>query len=154
MFIGDEMTDFAKDYDIQLIISTPVYAQANGQAKSFNKVLISILKKMLEDNPRDRHIILSKALWAYRTSKRGSTGISPYSLTCGQDAMLSMEVVVPSLRVSRKNDLNSQEYSEAMMMELEALDGKRLQALDHIMIQKKKKKGGSGLQQAGQKKEF
>ena len=25
-----------------------------------------------------------------------------------------------------------------MMMELEALDGKRLQALDHIMIQKKK----------------
>ena len=28
--------------------------------------------------------------------------------------------------------------SQAMMMELEALDGKRLQALDHIMIQKKK----------------
>ena len=37
------------------------------------------------------------------------------------------------------------------MMELEALDRKRLQALDHIMI---KKKGGSGLQQAGQEKEF
>ena len=52
--------------------------------------------------------------------------------------MLPMEVVVPSLRVSRHNDLNSQEYSEAMMMELEALDGKRLQALNHIMIQKKK----------------
>ena len=41
-----------------------------------------------------------------------------------------MEVVVPSLRVSRQNDFNPQEYSEAMMMELEALDGKRLQALD------------------------
>ena len=52
--------------------------------------------------------------------------------------MLPMEVVVPSLRVSRQNDLNPQEYSEAMMMELEALDRKRLQALDHIMIQKKK----------------
>ena len=52
--------------------------------------------------------------------------------------MLPMEVVVPSLRVSRHNDLNSQEYNKAMMMELEALDGKRLQALDHIMIQKKK----------------
>ena len=44
--------------------------------------------------------------------------------------MLPMEVVFPSLRVSRQNDLNPQDYSEAMMMELEALDGKRLQALD------------------------
>ena len=52
--------------------------------------------------------------------------------------MLSMEVVIPSLRVSRQNDLNPQEYTKAMMMELEAFDGKRLQALDHIMIQKKK----------------
>ena len=48
--------------------------------------------------------------------------------------MLPMEVVVPSLRVSRQNDLNPQEYSETMMMELEALDGKILQELDHIMI--------------------
>ena len=51
--------------------------------------------------------------------------------------MLPMEVVVHDLRVSRYNDLNPQEYNKAMMMELEALDGKRLQALDHIMIQKK-----------------
>ena len=54
--------------------------------------------------------------------------------------MLQMEVVVPSLRVSMKNSLNPQEYSKAMIMELEALYGKRLQAHDHIMIQKKKKK--------------
>ena len=52
--------------------------------------------------------------------------------------MLPMEVVGPSLRVSKHNDLNPQEYSEATMMELEALGGKRLQALDHVMIQKKK----------------
>ena len=49
-----------------------------------------------------------------------------------------MEVVVPSLRVSRHNDLNPQEYNKDMIMELEALDRKRLQALDHIMIPKKK----------------
>ena len=66
--------------------------------------------------------------------------------------MLPMEVVVHSLRVSRQNDLNPHEYSETMMMELEALDEKRLQALDHIMIQKKK--GQLGIQQAGHTKEF
>ena len=52
--------------------------------------------------------------------------------------MLSMEVVVPFIRVSKHIDLNHQEYNESMMMELEALDGKRLQALHHIMIQKNK----------------
>ena len=52
--------------------------------------------------------------------------------------MLPMEVVVPSLRVFWQNGLNTQEYSEAMMMELKALDEKRLQALDQIMIQKNK----------------
>ena len=52
--------------------------------------------------------------------------------------MLLMEVVVPSLRVSRHNGLNPHKYSEVMIMELEAVDGKRLQVLDHIMIQKKK----------------
>ena len=94
MFTKDEMTYFLEDYDIQLIRSTPFSAQENGQAETSNKVLINILKKMLEDNPKDCHIILSKTLWAYRTSKRDSTGVSPYSLTYGQDAMLPMEVVV------------------------------------------------------------
>ena len=93
---------------------------------------------MLEDNPRDWHRILFMTLWAYRTSIIDSTMVSPYSLSYGQDEVLPMEVVVPSLRVSRHNCLNPQEYNKAMMMELEEFDGKRLQALDHIMIQKNK----------------
>ena len=106
MFTGDEMTYFSKDYGIQLIESTPFYAQENGQAKASNKVLINILEKMLKDNPKDWHRILSETLWAYRTSKRYFIGGSPYSLTYGQDEVLPMEVVVPSLRVSRHNGLN------------------------------------------------
>ena len=83
MFTRDEMAYFSKDYDIQLIRSTPYYAQSNGQAKASNKVLISILEKMLDDNPRDWHIILSENLWAYRSFKRDSIRVSPYSLTYG-----------------------------------------------------------------------
>ena len=52
-FTRDEMTYFAKDCDIQLIRSTPFYAQANRQEEASNKVLINILQKMLEENPRD-----------------------------------------------------------------------------------------------------
>ena len=60
MFIGEEMSYFATDYGIQLIISTSFYTQANGQIEASNKLLIGILEKMLEENPRDGHGILSK----------------------------------------------------------------------------------------------
>ena len=42
MFIRDEMTYFAKDYGIQLIRSTPLYAQENRQTEASNKVFINI----------------------------------------------------------------------------------------------------------------
>ena len=77
------MTYFAKDYDLQLIRSTPFYTQANGHVKASNKVFINIMGKMLENNPRDWHRILFETLWAYRTSKRDPTRVSPYSLTYG-----------------------------------------------------------------------
>ena len=105
MIVGEEMNYYAANYGIQLIISTPFYAQANGQVEGSNKGLIGILEKMLEENPRDWHSILSKTLSAYRTSKRSSTRVSPFSLTYGLDAVLPMEVMGPSLRVSRKNGL-------------------------------------------------
>ena len=86
------MNYFAKDYGIQLIRSTPFYAQTNGQEKASNKVLINILEKMLEDNPKDWHGILSKTLWAYRTSKRDSTRVSPYFLTYGHGSSFSKSI--------------------------------------------------------------
>ena len=45
---------------------------------------------------------------------------------------------MPSVRVSRKNDLTPQEYSEAMMMELESADDRRIQAFNNMLIQKNK----------------
>ena len=93
---------------------------------------------MLEENPKDWHKILLETMWAYRTSKRSSTWISSFYLTSGQDAVLPMEVVVPSLRVSRQNGLTPQEYCEAMMMELESTYDKRIQAFNYMSIQKNK----------------
>ena len=127
MFIRQEMNYIVADYGIQLIISTSFYAQDNGQVEASNNVLIGIYEKMSEEDQRDWHKILSKTLWAYMTYKRSSTGVSHFSLTYGQNEELLMEVVVPSLRVSKQNGL-TQEYSEAMMMELKSADDRRIQA--------------------------
>ncbi|KAI5343382.1 hypothetical protein L3X38_011258 [Prunus dulcis] len=69
------MQDMAEGLKIKLLQSTPYYAQANGQTESSNKVIINIIRKMLEENPRQWHEKLSETLWAYITSKREATGI-------------------------------------------------------------------------------
>ena len=101
MFTGDEMQEFAADYGIKLVRSSPHYPQANGQAEASNKVLIEILEKMIEENLRDWHRLLSETLWAYRTSKKSATGVILYSFVYGHDDVLPMEVVFPSLRVAK-----------------------------------------------------
>ena len=67
-----------------------------------------------------------------------SIGISPCSLTYGQDVVLPVEVVVLSLRVSRQNDLTPQKYSQAMMTELELADDRRIQAFNYMLVLKNK----------------
>ena len=61
-FISKEVHAFIESYKIKLLNSSPYYAQANGQAESSNKVLIKLIKKKIEENPRRWHKVLSEAL--------------------------------------------------------------------------------------------
>ena len=115
---------------MELSYSTPCYANGNGQAESTNKVLKGISERIIDDKPRVWHEVLSKALWAYRTSKRTTTGITPFMLTYGHDAVLPMEVTMKSLRVAFQNGLTPIECNQPMFMELEDLDEVSLVALD------------------------
>ena len=138
VFYGDEVKACLAGFGIVLSNSSPYYPQGNGQAESTNKVLKGIISRMVEDNPRDWHNLLSDALWAYRTSKKGATGVTPYMLVYGHDAVLPMEITVRSARLAFQNDLTPADYSQAMLMELEDLDDLRLKAFDTILAQKRK----------------
>ncbi|KAI5342931.1 hypothetical protein L3X38_010807 [Prunus dulcis] len=113
-FISRDMLDMAETFKFKLLQSTPYYAQANGQAESSNKVIINVIRKMLEKNPKQWHEKLSKTLWAYRTSKREATGMTPYALTYGHDAILPMEIAVQSLRIAHQHGLTGEDYSQAI----------------------------------------
>jgi hypothetical protein len=78
-FVSTEVREFPELYKIKLLNSSPYYAQANGQAKSSNKTLIKLIKKKIEENPRRWHEVLSKALWAHRTSRHSGTKVTPLS---------------------------------------------------------------------------
>jgi hypothetical protein len=63
-------------------------------------VLIKIVKKRIEDNPRRWHENLSKALWAHRTSRHGATKVTPFELVYGQEAVLPILVSLQNLRIT------------------------------------------------------
>ncbi|XP_016199079.1 uncharacterized protein LOC107640043 [Arachis ipaensis] len=136
MFTGQRIKNFAVSRNISMITSTPYYAQANGQVEAENKILISLIKKYIGNKPRTWHETLSQVLWAYRNSPRGSTNTSPYKLVYGHDAVLSLEINLNTLRISKQNDLPVDNYWNAMFDELNELDLERILALDDMIRQK------------------
>ncbi|XP_059649915.1 uncharacterized protein LOC132295623 [Cornus florida] len=76
--------------------------------------------------------------FAAETSQRSSTGVTPFMLTYGHDAVLPMEVTVRSMRFALQNNLTPAEYNESILVELEDLNEVRLRALDHIQVQKRR----------------
>ena len=82
------MNVFIESYKIKLLNSSPYYAQANGQAELSNKILIKLIKKKIEENPKRWHEVLSEALWAHRISRHSATKVIPFDLVYGQEAIL------------------------------------------------------------------
>ena len=66
MFTSEEFRDFAASMGIKLLNSSPYYAQANGQAEASNQIMIKLIKKKIEDQPRKWYLTLNEVLWAYR----------------------------------------------------------------------------------------
>jgi hypothetical protein len=68
-FISKEVREFVNYYAIKFLKSSLYYAQATGQAESSNKILVKLIKKKVEDNPRRWDEVLFEALWAHRISR-------------------------------------------------------------------------------------
>ena len=70
--------------------STPAYPQGNGQAEAINKVIVSGLKKMLNDVKVKWVEELPHILWTYRTTPHRSTRDTPFSMTYGAECNVSI----------------------------------------------------------------
>jgi hypothetical protein len=106
---------FTELYKIKLLNSSPYYTQANGQAESSNKVLIKLIKKKIEENPKRWHETLSEILWAHRISRHCATKVTLLKLVYGQEAILPIEVNLDTYRLAKQNDLSAVDYHNLMM---------------------------------------
>ena len=128
-FRSDKMHRFMDKYKIKWNYSTGYYPQANGMIEAFNKTLGKILKKTVHKYRRDWHDRLFEALWAYRVTVRTPTQATPYSLVYGCEAVLPLEIQLPSLRVAIHDGLTQDEQVRLRFQELDTLEERRLDAV-------------------------
>ena len=86
-------------YQITLGHSTAYYPQGNGLVESSNKILVNIIKKLLEENQRSWHNKLVHALWADILKTNKSIGMSPYQLVYGVDVVFPTSLRVPVMKL-------------------------------------------------------
>ena len=84
----------------------------NGAVEAAKKNIKKIVAKMT-DTYKDWHEKLSFALHAYQTVVRMSTKATPFSLVYGMEAVLPIEVEIPSLRVLMEIELEEAKWIQA-----------------------------------------
>jgi hypothetical protein len=125
-FIGGKFTTMCDEYGIEFFNSTPVYPQGNGQAEASNKTLLDGIKKRLADKKGKWVDELPTVLWAYRTTPRRPTGETPFSLAYGLEAIIPLEVGLPTIRTEIFQEAQN---DEALRLNLDFIEERREAAL-------------------------
>jgi hypothetical protein len=99
-FTSGEFEEYANSLGNKLLNSSPLYAQANGQAEAANNGIIKLIKCESDENPKRCHTIHNEALWAHMMACHGATKVSPYQLLYRHDDVLPWELKTGSRRTS------------------------------------------------------
>ena len=102
----------------------------DGAVEAANKNIKKIVQKMMVTY-KDWHEMLPFSLHGYCTSAQTSTEATPYSLVYGMEAVLPIEIQIPSLRILKDAGLDEDEWIHTRLDQLNLIDEKRLIAVCH-----------------------
>nr|GEY27418.1 reverse transcriptase domain-containing protein [Tanacetum cinerariifolium] len=109
------------------------HPQANGLVERANRSLGEGIKAMLDERSNKWLEEISNVLWAHRTMIMSSNGETPLSLTYGTEAVIPVEIGMPTLRTAEVDMIKN---NEDLGINLDLLEEKR----EHATIQEAKSK--------------
>uniref|UniRef100_A0A2N9FX44 Integrase catalytic domain-containing protein n=1 Tax=Fagus sylvatica TaxID=28930 RepID=A0A2N9FX44_FAGSY len=121
-FKGKLFKGFCSELGIRNFFSSPGYPQSNGQAEVSNKVILDDIKKRLEEAKGRWVEELPSVMWTHRTTKRRSTGETPFALAYGVEAVIPLEVGLPTTRTT---EFDVEENESSLRMDLNLVEERR-----------------------------
>ena len=96
-FMNRTVRALTEELQVQYQKGTPYHPRENGTVEAFNKILETLLTKVSNANCDDWDLKILVVLWAYRITCKRLIGHTPFKLLYGQEAIMPMEYLVPSL---------------------------------------------------------
>ncbi|MCO5591927.1 hypothetical protein L7F22_045920 [Adiantum nelumboides] len=119
------LTEVCEELKISHRHSTPYYPQSNGLVEKANEIIAGIIKKLVESKPKRWDNFLDRAIWAYKTTYRDATQFTPFHLVYGQEALQPIELNIPTIKLTGRQEQNNDEAWIDRLLTLVELEWKR-----------------------------
>jgi hypothetical protein len=137
-FTRKNFKKFLSKFGIEHRVSMAYHPQTNGQAKTSNRQLKSILNKTVEKGGKDWSKKLDGALWAYRTAFKTPIGMTPYQFIYGKACHLPVELEHKAYWAIKEMNLNLDAAVIKRRIQISELEEMRLKAYENANIYKER----------------
>ncbi|XP_050379705.1 uncharacterized protein LOC126797065 [Argentina anserina] len=134
-FNNDHLITWCKARGTTLKFASVAHPKTNGQVEAPNKLIKGLLRKKLDEAKGLWPEKLDEVLWAICTTPTEATGETPFYLMYGMEAVLPIEVIQPTQRVSL---FDPETNSENMQLDKDLLEEKRIAAHHHNILNKQR----------------
>ena len=139
-FLNDVIRNLTDIYRIKHRKTTPYNPKANGLTERANGIVGSILNKVVSAHKTDWDEKLSSAVYAYNTTKKSTTGKSPYFLVFGIEVLQEIEMEVETFRILISHYAERTDSLEQRLPEIDYLEEARNDALEKLTAVQEQRK--------------
>ena len=99
-FLNETICMMIEEFQVYNQKKISYHPQANGTVEAFKKVFETTLTKVCNLQRSNWDLRVPAVLWTYRTTCTKLMGQTPFRLVYGVEAIMLMEYIVPSLRIT------------------------------------------------------